>query len=385
MTNQRVLFYSHDTFGLGHIRRTQKLANEIAENGRSILIACSSPKASDLSYKPGVQTMTLPGFMKLNTGEYVPRNMNVPVEEFVKMRSDLLKSVINNFQPDYVVIDKEPLGVKKELLPALEELKIKRPSCQVICGFRDILDEKKAVYDEWKSRETRQALEKYFDHILIYGEQEYFDFAKEYDLPNHLAKKLRYVGYVSEGDVNGEDPLILDFAQRKPLVTFTLGGGEDGGPFLEIILNLLENDLGLPFNSFVLSGPFISSKLIDRVFSLSFKRSDARGIDFTPRASDVFKQSDLIVSMGGYNSMIEIMAMGKPLLVYPRTHPRKEQLIRAEIFKKHGFCEILKPDQLGLQSLKESIVTELGKTTEKRKFLSVRGLEEFKKIFKDKK
>jgi predicted glycosyltransferase len=39
---QRLMFYSHDTYGLGHIRRTQKIAHSLARSGRSILVLCSS-------------------------------------------------------------------------------------------------------------------------------------------------------------------------------------------------------------------------------------------------------------------------------------------------------------------------------------------------------
>ena len=69
----RIFFYSHDTVGLGHIRRTQKIANQIAADDRSILIACASPKASAYLSEPGIEYLNLPGFTKLMTGEYVPR------------------------------------------------------------------------------------------------------------------------------------------------------------------------------------------------------------------------------------------------------------------------------------------------------------------------
>ncbi|MBO9668246.1 MAG: hypothetical protein J7501_15705, partial [Bdellovibrio sp.] len=106
MATKRIIFYSHDTFGLGHIRRTQKLANEIAGPDKSILIICASPKASSYSSAPGIEYLNLPGFTKQVTGQYVPRSLNMPIDGFVNLRSSLILSAARAFQPDVFIIDK---------------------------------------------------------------------------------------------------------------------------------------------------------------------------------------------------------------------------------------------------------------------------------------
>lgn len=352
MRTKKILFYSHDTFGLGHIRRTQKIANSIASNERSILIACASPKASAFASQPGIEYLNLPGFTKQITGEYVPRSLNIPTDEFVNLRSHLLLSAVRSFSPDVFVIDKEPLGVKKELLPSLEYLRKFRKQCHIICGFRDILDEKETVRDEWERRDTLRALRDYFDSVLIYGEKEIFDFAKEYDLPDEIASRLYYTGYIQPDETRDEDDVNLTFNDDKPVVTFTLGGGGDGWEFLETFLNAIETVPNpAPFNTVVLTGPFASQALIARARALADRRDDLKAASFTANTLGLFRRSRVVVSMGGYNTFTELAALRKRPLILPRVKPRQEQLIRARVFKDQGLCDYIHPLELSIESL----------------------------------
>lgn len=365
LKTKKILFYSHDTFGLGHIRRTQKIANAVARENRSILIACASPKASSFASQSGIEYLNLPGFTKQVSGEYSPRSLNIPIDQFVNLRSSLLLSSVRSFSPDLVVIDKEPLGVKKELLPALEYLKTYSKNTRIVCGFRDILDEKEAVDQEWTRRGTRDGLTRFFDNILVYGDQRIFDFAKQYDLPKDLAQKIAYTGYIAPDLSSHFTEFNFKFKNSNPIVTITLGGGGDGWEFLETLLSALENGAHRAgknsYNVFILTGPFAKPELIRRALELAQKSEDIEALDFTPDAASVFAKSKMVVSMGGYNTVIELCAQNKFPLILPRTVPRKEQLIRAENLKQSGFCDFLIPDQLSSANVMQKIEAHLEK------------------------
>lgn len=355
-TNKRILFYSHDTFGLGHIRRTQKIANTIAGPNYSILIACASPMASSFASQPGIEYLNLPGFTKQVSGEYAPRNLNMPMDQFVNLRASLLLSAVRSFNPDLVIVDKEPLGVKRELLPSLGYLRQFRKQCRTVCGFRDILDEKEAVASEWRKRDTVHALEQYYDNILIYGDREIFDFAREYDLPASLADKTRYTGYIQPKENIEPDRFKPSFQEQRPLVTFTLGGGGDGWESMDLFLEGLERGLHRnAFNALILSGPFAAPHIIQKARRLSEERDDVVFSTFVSNTHSIFSQSRLIVSMGGYNTMCEMSAMGQYPLILPRTVPRQEQLIRAKVFKAKGYCDYLDPAEINAEVLMEKI------------------------------
>lgn len=379
---KRIIFYSHDTFGLGHIRRTQKLANEIAGTDKSILIICASPKASSYSSSNGIEYLNLPGFTKQPNGQYVPRALNVPIDSFVNLRSSLILSAVRSFQPDVLIIDKEPLGVKRELLPSLEFLRQNRKNCKIVCGFRDILDEKSVVLDEWDKRDTTESLKRYFDHLIIYGNQQVYDFAKEYDLDSDLASKIVYTGYVHPQDNINKTDFSFNFADPNlPVVTLTLGGGGDGSEILDTWHSMLESKKSLPFNHYILTGPFADVNRYERLKKLEDNLPNLKVDLFNPDTFSVFEKSDLVVSMGGYNTMIELAAMGKKPLILPRVKPRKEQLIRAEVFKEKNLCQFMHPELTTPESIWATILATLESKDLSQNSFKADGLKNFKQLF----
>ncbi len=374
----RILFYSHDTFGLGHIRRTQKLANTISREDRAILIACASPKASSFGSLPGIEYLNLPGFTKQVTGEYVPRSLPLHLEEFINLRAGLLLSAVRSFDPDIFVIDKEPLGVKRELIPSLEFLKFHQKRCHVICGFRDILDEPEAVEREWHRRDTVDALQTYFHSIFVYGEKETFDFEKEYPFAASLQTKFKYLGFLPPDDTNQISEFSIPFADAtKPLVTLTLGGGGDGQEILEATQRLLGSRSHLDFNLYILTGPFSSPLIQMQLKQLTENRPEVYVTDFIANSLQLFRQSQLILCMGGYNTMTELMHLQKYPLILPRVKPRKEQLLRAQSFQRLGLCDYLPPENLSAESLFQKITELLEREPKIIKALPMRGLKSF--------
>jgi predicted glycosyltransferase len=349
--SKRVIFYSHDTFGLGHIRRTQKIANAIADEGKSILIACSSPMANAFSSRPGIEYLNLPGFAKQISGEYLPRSLNIPVDEFISLRANLLLAAVKNFRPDVLVVDKEPLGVKGELIPALRYIKQEKTNTKVICGFRDILDEKEKTKAEWHRKGVIKGLDSFYDSILVYGEEKNLDFRTEYDLPESVAKKVLYTGYIQPKEIISHEYFALDFSKDRPIVTFTLGGGGDGWTYIGTFLEMIERNLIEEFNFVLLTGPFARPAQVERARAVQLKKPNFRVIDFTNNSLGLFQRSHLVITMGGYNSVCELLSMRKFPLILPRIHPREEQLIRARVFQSKGFCDYIHPSELNSDTL----------------------------------
>ncbi len=380
--SQRIFFYSHDTVGLGHIRRTQKIANRLAGNNRSILIACASPVASTFLSEEGIEYLNLPGFTKLMTGEYIPRNLHVPISEFVDLRSSILLSAVMNFKPDVIIVDKEPLGVKQELRPALQYVREVMPETHIICGFRDILDDDKTISKEWERRDTAAALEELYDSIFVYGRKEIYDYSKEYScVTDKIASKIHYTGYVNP-DSNrepGANPAQF-FPTKKPIVTVTMGGGGDGEDVIEHVLNLIQAKLcNSNFNLLLLTGPFIRPEIMEKVKSVESQFESFRSVRFVNNTEKIFKESDLIVTMGGYNTMCELVALGKYPLVIPRVVPRVEQLIRAKVFKERGLCDFIDPRELTAPLLAIKIEEMLESCPKPKAGFDISGLEKIEK------
>lgn len=381
---KRVLMYSHDTFGLGHIRRTQKIANALACPERSILIACASPKTSSFSSEPGIEYLNLPGFAKQVNGEYTPRSLNIPGPQFVDLRASLLLSAVRSFSPDLVIVDKEPLGVRAELLPALGYLRACSRSTRTICGFRDILDEPGAVARDCAEKDTFMGLRHFYDDILVYGDRAVYDFAEEYDMPRDIASRLTYTGYLHPDRNLENESLPFHFGGGLPVVTFTLGGGGDGWDLMEEFLDALERGgLAPSFHTILLTGPFAPPALLAKAKGVAERLGTLEAVDFVSNTRALFARSDVVVSMGGYNTLCELAAMRKYPLVVPRVTPRKEQLLRAQAFSRLGLCATLEPDGIDGLSLLEGVVRHLQNLPAKVPEFATPGLKNIRRLVEE--
>ncbi len=159
----RVLLYSHDTFGLGHLRRTRAIANALVEAwpGTSVLILSGSPVIGNFEFGPGVDYVRIPGVTKLPEGDYRSLNLNVSIDQAVGLRQALILQAAESFRPDVFVVDKEPTGFRGEVVPALEYLK--GQGCRLVLGIRDVMDGPALLVPEWERKGAKEALTRYYD------------------------------------------------------------------------------------------------------------------------------------------------------------------------------------------------------------------------------
>ena len=124
-TLRACVIYSHDTFGLGHLRRSRAIANAIVEEcpGTSVVIISGSPVIGNFEFGSGVDYVRIPGVTKLPDGDYRSLNLNVELDEAVGLRRghDPAGGRIA-FGPTSFIVDKEPTGFRGEVMPALDYL-----------------------------------------------------------------------------------------------------------------------------------------------------------------------------------------------------------------------------------------------------------------------
>lgn len=79
--------------------------------------------------------------------------------------------------------------------------------------------------------------------------------------------------------------------------------------------------------------------------------------EFVDNIWDYFALSDLVVSRAGANSIFEILALKKPMLLIPlsKAQSRGDQIENANAFKRYGFASVLYEEELSLVFLKKSI------------------------------
>lgn len=80
-------------------------------------------------------------------------------------------------------------------------------------------------------------------------------------------------------------------------------------------------------------------------------------VEFTNNIQDFFACADIVVCRGGANSLFELLALKKPMLIIPlsKAESRGDQIENAEYFKKHYKAEVLQEENANTKSLLEKL------------------------------
>ena len=356
----RALFYSHDTVGLGHLRRTLLLCEGLSEHidNLSLLIVTGSAMAHAFRIPPGVDYVKLPCVTKLDNEVYKTRSLSVPFETTLDLRRELIYQTAVSYQPDFIFVDNVPLGMKGEMVKTLEYVRAKMPNTSVFLGLRDILDDSSHIVPLWRRTGVIEVLEKFYDRIFVYGLPAIFDPVKEYELPDSIRSKTRFCGYiprrVDEGAAREARRQLCPGNEK--LVMVTVGGGSDG---VQLVDNYLQASVKVhkdfKVRSLVILGPEMDSGHTKRLMSLNAADSPIRIVEYCDDPLPFMKAADLVVSMGGYNTISEILALAKSAIVVPRVFPRQEQLIRTQRLDALGYLRMIHPDDLNPRRLADEM------------------------------
>jgi predicted glycosyltransferase len=255
------------------------------------------------------------------------------MEHLLGLRRTIVLEAVRAYRPHLLVADYLPLGVERELEPALEELR-RRGDARAAIGFRDILDDPTAVRESWAADGSREALTELYDLVLVYGDADWFDFAR-YGLPSDLP---RYVGLL--GDPHAS-PSTRSNGEKRLLSTS--GGGADGYPMLSASLeaaDLVQAQLDGTFSCTAVTGPLVQDPDYLRLRAIG-KRTGARVRRYVDNMPTLFARSTAVVGMGGYNTVCDVLSYRRPTVIVPRPGPSHEQAIRAQLLAARGLAVTL--------------------------------------------
>src|SRR5680860_253901 len=121
-SRRRIALYSHDTQGLGHIRRNLGIATALAaaEPNPDILLLSGVREARAFALPPNTDCLTLPSLGKDSSGAYSARSLSISLDELIELRARTIKAALDMFDPHVLIVDKVARGAFGELEPALE-------------------------------------------------------------------------------------------------------------------------------------------------------------------------------------------------------------------------------------------------------------------------
>jgi predicted glycosyltransferase len=347
MMRHRIALYSPGMVGLGHVRRNLLVAQALVSGdcSSSVFLVAEAREAGALPMPTGVDTVTLPALQKDADGACRARYWNKSFEETVALRARIIEAALCGFEPDALLVDHLPLGAGEELKAALDKLQ-SRGRTKFVLGLRDVLEAPEVVREHWRRLRFAEAIEGYYDSVWVYGDAKVFNPIEEYSMPPHVARKMRFTGYLDSTTrlrlAADSDGLLENLGPiNEPFALCLVGGGSDGGPLAEAFMDA---ELPAALSGVLVTGPFMPAEIRRRLRRKAAARPRKKVLGFVSEPSFLVDRAERVITMGGYNNISDVLSFEKRALVVPRTRPRCEQLIRAQRLHDLGLIDVLLPE-----------------------------------------
>jgi predicted glycosyltransferase len=310
----------------------------------SVLILSGSPIIGSFDFRSRVDFVRIPGVIKLRNGEYVSLNLHIDIEETLAMRSSIMRHTAEIFDPDILIVDKEPLGLRGEMRPTLDLLRAR--GTPMVLGLRDVMDDPEALESEWERKNAIPALSEYYNEIWVYGLPQICDPLAGIDLPKSVRRRMIYTGYLrrqipAAAAAAPENPGLVD----DEFLLVTPGGGGDGDGLIDWVLAAYEQEGPRLPPALIVFGPFMLPERQTAFAARAERLANVYTLTFEARLEHLMARARGIVAMGGYNTFCEILSFDKKAIIVPRTRPRLEQFIRARAARNVGLIEMLDADR----------------------------------------
>jgi predicted glycosyltransferase len=353
----RVAFYSHDTMGMGHLRRNMLIASALSAGAcqADTLLIAGTREAGFFAEQAGLDCVTLPALTKRPNGQYSARHYAWSLEETARLRGRIIASTLLAFRPDILVVDKLPQGICSELQRALRLIR-NRLGTRCILGLRDVLDEPHVAIREWQTSANDEIIERYFDEVWVYGDPSVYDCRAEYHFAQSTLERLQFTGYLDQSSRLPQ--FVSSDEQSQPLALCVVGGGQDGVQLAQAFV-----DAGVPrgWQGAVITGPFMppahKHELKQAVLRSTRASGPIRIIDQLVESDHLLRSATRVVAMGGYNTIMSILSFRKPAMIVPRTAPRAEQWIRASRLAAARLITAVHPNNLSSQTIRTWLET----------------------------
>jgi predicted glycosyltransferase len=333
--------------GIGHLQRQLELAKayRARHTDSNVLLVTGSHAAATFDFPDGIDFVKLPSLVMVDRYRtWKPRDLALPTEDVIGLRSEILEETVKRFQPDLLVADFMPAGPYGELLPALDQLA--RRGGRAIAGFRDVIDEPAFVRELWRETGVYETLREHYEAICVYGDPLMIDFARAYGLDDPLTDRLTYCGYLGRREEVVDVPL-----RDRPVVLGTCGGGVDGSHLLSAFIRAaaeLRPRLGGTW--LAVTGPLMPASEHARLV----EEGKAAGVTVRQVLPDLRSQvavADCLVAMPGYNTVCDLLSYRCRAVLVPRDSPSREQPMRAKRLQEWGLAEVLDAGDLRVNQL----------------------------------
>jgi predicted glycosyltransferase/peptidoglycan/xylan/chitin deacetylase (PgdA/CDA1 family) len=347
----RILHYCQHVLGMGHFFRSLEIARALENH--AVTLVTGGPEVQAV-LPPHVRHEQLPGLrMDENFSTLLPSEgqQHRDLDTIRLERAQRLLELMRECRPQVFLVELFPFGRRQfsfELVPALEAARAGRfGPCRTVSSVRDILVEKK----DQTRYETRvlKLLNRLFDLVLVHADPNLVSLERTFSRLEQVRPPLAYTGYVAPRSASEDGSALrreLGIHPEERLVLVSAGSGSVGrellGAALEATLIARES---APLRLCLFSGPLLAENAFQALAARAAPLPWARVARFTTRFPAYLAAADLSISLGGYNTVMNLLAAKTFGLVLP-FHQNREQGMRADLLQERGLLRVLSQKDL---------------------------------------
>jgi predicted glycosyltransferase len=350
-----VLLYVQHLLGIGHLRRSLRIAEALVREGIRVTLISGGEPLSSLACTSAERIIQLPPIRALDAGfKALVDESGRPIgDELRTTRRSALLAAFRDEQPDALLIEAFPFGRRAfrfELDGLIEAARARRPRPLIICSLRDIVV---LPNDPRRPTEIVDRVRNDFDFVLVHGDPAFIPLQDSFPLAAEISEKLIYTGYIAETHEVG-DPAAADETAGADEVVVSVGGGAVGGALLRTAIETRRQECLANLRWRLLAGPNLPEP---EFAALAADLPEGVVLErYRPDFPQMLRRCRVSVSQAGYNTVLDILAAGAAAVVVPFASGREtEQSLRAERLAAHGVLELVLENQLSPERLASAI------------------------------
>jgi len=186
-----------------------------------------------------------------------------------------------------------------------------------------------------------ERMNRYFDLLLIHGDPRFQALSETFSRLEDIDAKIVYTGYVVP-QVTTPTP------SAKPTIVASIGGGRFGHELAEAVVAaaplLAER---IPHHISLYTGPLCPPQVVAKLQAQAKGQSNLSVERFTPDLPGQMRLADLSISMGGYNTTMNVLATGvRALMLGCVNNGGMDQVKRVEALGRLGVVGVLRSADL---------------------------------------
>jgi predicted glycosyltransferase len=348
---RRVLFYVQHLLGIGHLKRTATLSRAMCERGLAVTIVSGGNDIPGLNIGDA-QFVQLPSTRATDLffKQLVDDEDNPIDDSWKQHRADALFDTYRRIKPHVLMFELFPFGRRQmrfEIEPVLQHAVAARERPVIVSSVRDILV---AQHKPERNVEMLERVERYFDHVLIHGDERLIPFSRTFPLAERIRDKVRYTGYV----VDRTGRSALNTGQGKDEVIVSAGGGAVGADLLKAAIAARPLTQLRDRTWRVLVGVNLDDEAFRSVADLA---GDGVVVERgRPDFTALVTNAALSISQGGYNTVMEVLEAGTRAVVVPYAGGiETEQTLRARELAQRTPLQVVEESGLSPETLARAV------------------------------